>query len=223
MTNTLWAIRCLIGVVFLVSAASKAGRSSFAAFVTSVVDMRILPRGAAAPAAVCTVAAEGAVAGLLAAPARHAVTAGLLLAAGLLAVFTAAIALAVRRGTTVPCRCFGASVTPLGSPHIVRNTLLAGAAAFGAVCSAVAARPAPSPAGVVVPAVLGLTAGALVTRLDDLSALFRPVPSGSGSAPRPSSRQEEKRHVRPDSGPGPRRGPVRTRPDPHSGHRQTAA
>ena len=49
---------------------------------------------------------------------------GLLLAAALLLAFGAAALAAVARGVKAPCRCFGASVRPLGRSHAVRNGAL---------------------------------------------------------------------------------------------------
>ncbi|MEU0403445.1 MauE/DoxX family redox-associated membrane protein [Streptomyces sp. NPDC006197] len=47
--------------------------------------------------------------------------------AGLLvAVFTAGIVLARRRGTAARCACFGRTPMPLGRRHVVRNVLLLG-------------------------------------------------------------------------------------------------
>ncbi|MBF6049847.1 methylamine utilization protein MauE [Streptomyces sp. NRRL B-1677] len=167
-------IQCLIGVVFLASSAGKAaGRRSFDRFVSSVAGMQVVPVRRARPVARTVVAAEGAVCVSLAVPVPAATVVGLAIAAVLLAVFTAGIALSVRRGVRAPCRCFGASPTPLGPRHIVRNLALTAAAVTGA--AAAGAGGTATPGGVAVAVLAGLLLGALVAALDDILDLFRPV------------------------------------------------
>jgi hypothetical protein len=79
----------------------------------------------------------------------------------------------VRRKQSIPCRCFGASTTPLSLRHIVRNAVLIAIAVLGAVAtigSAAAQLPVAIMAGVV-----GAVLGMLVAAMDDLMALVRPV------------------------------------------------
>nr|WP_087887329.1 MauE/DoxX family redox-associated membrane protein [Streptomyces alboflavus] len=154
---------------------SGARGAAFAAFLASVRSLRVVPPALVRPVAVTVIAGEAAVCVLLAAPARGATTAGLLVAAALLAAFTVGIAAALRRGVTAPCRCFGASSTPLGTLHLVRNTVLCALALAGAL-AAPTAESAP-PGGALVAGGAGLVAGALVTQLDHLLALFRPLPA----------------------------------------------
>lgn len=216
-------IRCLIGIVFLVSAVSKtAGRKAFPSFVVSLRDMRLLPPRTVTVTAGCVVFAEFASCTLLLMPHRLLPAAGLGLAALLLTVFTAVIAVTVRRGGRTPCRCFGASATPLGPRHLVRNTALAALAVIGALWTVGPGNP-PTVSRSVVPAVLGLLLGGMVTVLDDLIALFRPVRHGSGATRRRPTRPKEKHDAVPRPGPGTRGRPVRTGPRPHPGHRQEAA
>ncbi|WP_405656475.1 MauE/DoxX family redox-associated membrane protein [Streptomyces sp. RK9] len=196
--------RALLGLVFLVSLVGKVaggakdgGRGgakdrarrggkggatrggtrgdAFAAFLASVRSLRVVPPALVRPVALTVIAGEAAVCVLLAVPARGATTAGLLVAAALLTAFTVGIAAALRRGATAPCRCFGASSTPLGTPHLVRNAVLCALALAGALGAPTAAD-AP-PGGGLVAGVAGLVAGALVTQLDHLLALFRPLPA----------------------------------------------
>ncbi|CAL9382883.1 MauE/DoxX family redox-associated membrane protein [Streptomyces sp. enrichment culture] len=169
------AVQSLVVVVFLVSSAGKLkSRGDIREFTASLRRLRILPASAAGPAAFCVLAAEVAIWVLLVIPVPVARTAGFFVAAGLLTVFAAGITLSLRRGEQVPCRCFGASTTPLGPWHVVRNLLLAGAAAVAPVLpSGGAVRPG----GLVVAVCAGLLLGALVALFDDLVALFRPVPS----------------------------------------------
>ncbi|MFD9858077.1 MauE/DoxX family redox-associated membrane protein [Streptomyces alboflavus] len=149
--------------------------AAFAAFLASVRSLRVVPSALVRPVALTVIAGEAAVCVLLAAPARGATTAGLLVAAALLTAFTVGIAAALRRGVTAPCRCFGASSTPLGTLHLVRNAVLCALALAGALAAPTAADAPPGSA--LVAGVAGLVAGALVTQLDHLLALFRPLPA----------------------------------------------
>ncbi|MFE7571788.1 MauE/DoxX family redox-associated membrane protein [Streptomyces sp. NPDC057539] len=165
-------IRCLIGVVFLVSSVSKvAGRGRFREFVLSVDGMNILPAALVRPVAVCVVVTECAVWILLVAPAGA--VAGLTVAAGLLAALAVAISGALRRGVAASCRCFGASAAPLGRLHVVRNWTLVALAVTGALASR-ADGPAHM-AAVLVTVTAGLMLGCLVAVLDEIAGLFRPL------------------------------------------------
>lgn len=114
-------------------------------------------------------AAEAAVVVLLAVPATR--TAGFVAAAALLAVLTAGIAVVLARGTTAPCRCFGASATPLSARHLVRNGVLVVVAVLG--LAAPAGPPGIGPA--LVATLAGAVAGLLVTVADDVVELFAPT------------------------------------------------
>jgi hypothetical protein len=122
---------CLLTVFALALAGKVSGREAFAAFTRSLRAMAVLPEPAVAPAARASVVAEALVVVLLAIPARYPAAAGFAVAVGVLAVFTAAILRSVRRGNSVPCRCFGASSTPLGTRHVVRNIVLIAVALTG--------------------------------------------------------------------------------------------
>ncbi|WUS05410.1 hypothetical protein OG322_40400 [Streptomyces sp. NBC_01260] len=93
----------------------------------------------------------------------------------LLTVFTAGIALLLRRGVRAPCQCFGESAVPIGLRHVVRNVLLAVLAGVG-LSTAFAAGP-PQVGGAVVATLAGLLLGGLTVSLDDLVELFQPVNS----------------------------------------------
>ncbi|MFF8652860.1 MauE/DoxX family redox-associated membrane protein [Streptomyces huasconensis] len=176
-------VRGLLGLVFLVSVGGKvAGRPAFTAFVASVRALGVLPPALVRPVARSVVAGEAVVCVLLAVPVRGAATAGFLLAALLLAAFTVGIASAVRRGRTAPCRCFGPSTAPLGTPHIVRNAVLCAAATAGALAVPMATD-ARSAGGMVVAGAAGLLAGALITQLDPLVSLFRPTRAPARKGP----------------------------------------
>jgi methylamine utilization protein MauE len=124
MSAVSFGCQCVLILVFAVSATSKIrDRTSLRAF--RVATTTLLPRGAvraAAPVAAAVIVTEIACVVTLALPGT--VRIGLLLSIGLLAAFTLAIGTALRRGTAVPCRCFGASAAPLGVRHLVRNGIL---------------------------------------------------------------------------------------------------
>jgi methylamine utilization protein MauE len=182
MDHLVVAARSLVAVVFAVSAVSKLrGRSALDEFVASLRQFGV-PAGWRRPVGIGVALGEGAIPVLLvgaalAGPssgtaARALVGAGFGLAAGMLAAFTLAIARAVRGGVRAPCRCFGASSTPMGRPHLVRNGLLLAVAVVGLAGALLG--PVASPGlGVAAVAILpGLVAGALVMSFDDLVALF---------------------------------------------------
>ncbi|HET9140864.1 MauE/DoxX family redox-associated membrane protein [Actinophytocola sp.] len=166
------AARFLLGTVFLVAVVGKvSSKAAFAAFTGSLTRMAVLPPRAAGPAARVTVVLEALTVVLLAVPVELAAAAGFVVAGGLLAAFTVAIGLSLRTGNRAPCRCFGASSTPLGPRHIVRNGLLIAVAAAGLLGLAAAGES--DLAGTVVAALAGLIAGAAVAALDDIVELVR--------------------------------------------------
>jgi hypothetical protein len=166
------AARLLIGTVFVVALAGKVSSAkAYAAFAASLRQMDVVPGRFVGAAAAASVAAEIAVVVLLAVPFGWAAVAGFVIAAGLLAVFAAAIGLSLRGGNRAPCRCFGASATPLGKGHIVRNTVLV-AISLAGLAAAAGGGPVPVP-GAVVAGGAGLVSGILATAYDDLVSLFR--------------------------------------------------
>ncbi|WP_425587066.1 MauE/DoxX family redox-associated membrane protein [Streptomyces violaceusniger] len=226
------AVRAMIGVVFLIAFLSKsAGRGRFAAFVESLPAMGVVPPRLVGPAAGAVVTAEGAVCALLIAPSEGATVTGLALAAGLLSVFAAAMARTIRRGTGAACRCFGASAAPLGRRHLLRNVLLTAVAAAAGLMT-LADRAPTTATGALVAAAAGLVAGALVTVLDDLAALFGPsrarqIPDSTRAHTirRPSgiSGTSGRNHASPDQRRGARGGTVFAGSDPHPGRDQAPA
>ena len=160
----------LLAVVLVVSATSKLrSGQALRAFAESLTSMRLVRATRARPVAIAVAAAEGMVVALLLVPATR--DAGFAGAAALLAVLTGGVAVVLLRGTAQPCRCFGASSTPLGRRHFVRNVLLCAAALAGI------AAPAGDPplAGALIALFAGAATGLLVTALDDLVALFAPA------------------------------------------------
>jgi hypothetical protein len=169
----------LIGLVFLVSSLSKVrGRDAVRAFVRSVRDMRVLPAALVAPAATLVIVAELAVWLLLAIPVAAAAIAGLLVAIGLLVPFTVAIGSVRWRGLRASCRCFGRPATAFRTQHLVRNAFLLCVAVVGLVAWTTPGEA--STGGALVCWCTGLLVGAVVTVLDDVIDLFRPVDMGSG-------------------------------------------
>jgi Methylamine utilisation protein MauE len=173
------AARALLAGLLAVSASAKLrGPEALHGFAASTVALRIASRRWSFPLAVATAVAEAVTAVLLAVPGTA--PAGLAAAAVLLATFTAAIGLSLKRGARAPCRCFGASRTPLGAPQLLRNLVLL------AVCGAALAastRPAGPlhPAGVAVALGAAAVAIALVLLLDQAVELLRdPAPSIAG-------------------------------------------
>jgi hypothetical protein len=164
--------RTLLFGVFVFSLAGKVrGRAAYADFADSVAALWPGPRRWIRVVSVATVAAEAAVVVLLVAPATA--VAGLLAAAGILAVFTAAILSAVHRRERAPCRCFGRSDTALGTPHVVRNAVLLLVSLLGLV-GAAADTPARHPGGMALALALAAVALLLVLRFDDVVAVVAP-------------------------------------------------
>jgi hypothetical protein len=168
--------RCLIGVVFLVSAVSKLrGSRQFREFAASLTAMRLLPSRLVTPVAAVVAATELAVPVLLAPlPVPGLAAAGFAIAALLLAGFAVAIVVVLRRGVQASCRCFGGSgAAPFGRHHVVRNAVLTLIAGLGVYASL--GQPTVDLQVLALAGPLGLV-GALVTvRLDDLVDLFSPL------------------------------------------------
>ena len=119
----LMAARIAAGVVLLLSGASKLAQPAWpataAAFGAPRVLVPVLPWAELVLGAMLT-------AGVALPWTAWAATA-------LLAAFTGAIAVRLRRGDEVPCGCFGeASTKPVGRDSLLRNVLLCGLAALGA-------------------------------------------------------------------------------------------
>ncbi|MFI6258618.1 MauE/DoxX family redox-associated membrane protein [Micromonospora zamorensis] len=168
------ACRLLLVTVFVVAVYTKvSGMPAWLSFVDSLRQLDPVSTNVARPAAILTVTVEVLVTLLLLVPVRRVGEIGFVLAAGLLVAFTIVIALAVAKGTRATCRCFGASTTPLGWPHILRNLTLLVVALLG-----LAGASAPESLGVsgaLLAGVGGLVLGVLVTVIEDIVALIRPI------------------------------------------------
>jgi hypothetical protein len=164
--------RCLIGLVFLISFATKVRPSAFRAFAESLRIMSVLPAPLVRTAAATVACAELAVAALLVWPASA--QTGALLAALLLAAFSVAIVVSLTRNANATCRCFGAGGGRLGVRHVVRNALLFASClvvAFGGTGPV-------DPVVVVAAAGAGVAAALMVLGMDPVVELFgrsRPV------------------------------------------------
>jgi hypothetical protein len=166
--------RILIATVFIGALSSKvASRAAFESFTQSLRQMVMMAQAAARPAALASVALEGLTAALLLVPVLSTAVAGFGLALVLLIVFTIAIWRSLARGDRTPCRCFGASDTPLGPGHIGRNLALMAVAGSGLVAALIGGRLDPAPA--LVGATVGLVLGVCVVMWDDLVMLARPM------------------------------------------------
>ncbi|MEU8103212.1 MauE/DoxX family redox-associated membrane protein [Nonomuraea muscovyensis] len=173
------ACRVLLAGVFAAALAGKLrGRSAYQEFAASIVALGVLPRTPAKAAAAAITAGEAVAVVLLAWPATAALGFGL--SAVLLGAFAAGIVSALRRGRRAPCRCFGASTTPLGRAHVYRNLVLLAGSGLGLV-AAFAGGPA-EVAGVAVAAVAGAVAVVPVVRFDDLVSLFAPSSPAGGDS-----------------------------------------
>jgi hypothetical protein len=177
------ACRAVLVGIFVVSLAGKIrGRRAYASFRMSVIEWRVLSRRWSAAAAVGAVAGEAGVVVLLALP--WAVWSGFVLAGVMLAAFTVGISLALRRGRTAVCRCFGASTTPLGMTQVVRNLLLLAVCVTGAVGATVSSGPLRNLPGSAVALSAAATAVLFVVRLDDVLALLGPPVSAAATGGR---------------------------------------
>lgn len=158
----------LLGGVFAVSAGTKLySRTAFADFTAATARLTGARAARARLLAVAVVAAEIAIVVALVVPAL--VLWGFAACVGLLAVFTAAIVRSLRRGQRAPCRCFGASNSPLGTQHVARNAVLA---AFGGLGVAAGGTSSLDVGLACVVAFAALVGVALTARLDDLIGLF---------------------------------------------------
>jgi hypothetical protein len=152
----------VIAVVFAASAVSKL--RDFRGFARSVPALVPMPAKWVTPVSVAVVGTELASAVLVLVTA----VAGFVLASALLLAFTAAIAASLRRGRRAPCRCFGATETPIGPRHLVRNTLLICFAVLGALAPA----HQPPVAGAAIAFAAGVVVAVLVVAMDDIAVVF---------------------------------------------------
>lgn len=174
--------------VFGASATSKLrGWDAYRGYRSGLRASRLIGERWLAPVAATLVAAEVVTAStaatavvmlaLRAPGARVAGIAGLVLAAGLIAVLAAGVVRSLRLGSGAPCACFGGS-RPLGRIHAARNLVL-----LVLLLAALPMSAGDDPAGMreAVPAILAVLAGALgallFIRADDIAELFAVAPA----------------------------------------------
>jgi hypothetical protein len=194
MTELVLAGLAVAVTVYGISAAGKLhGRAAYRAFKYGLAESRLVTAsrltavGAALAAAELMVACLGVAAGsaVLASPDAQLICCCALAASTALTVtLTAGVAVVLWRGVTARCACFGSDgALPIGRLHLARNAgLLALLTAGLAATFGLHGRVGLGPGLVAVAA--GATCGLLVTRLDDLVALSRPMPAAGRSADR---------------------------------------
>lgn len=174
VAHTLILARLVIGLTLALAFASKL--RDVPAFRDALEDFQVVPRRAVPTVAATVLAAEAATAGLM-------LTSGWPLAVGfigafaLLATFSVAIGMAVRRNLRVSCNCFGSATTRVSPIDLARNAAFMLIAATGLWTLAVA-RDATIPTEHVVlsvPIAAGVVA-LLVNLRDVVVTLSRPFP-----------------------------------------------
>ncbi len=166
------AARVLVGTVLLLAALGKL--RSPTARADLVRTLRTVPGVGprwASRAAAAVIAVEASVGGLVLVPATS--RGGAVLAAGLLAVFTAGTGWLVHRRVEASCSCFGGAGAALRGAHVFRNALLTAAAVLPAATGRVSGL---ERSGLVIAVVTGFVLAQLVSRWDDLAALVRSDP-----------------------------------------------
>ena len=166
------AIVSILGGTFLVSVASKLwGAAAIHSFVQS---LRLLPiPGARWPGHLAVVALSGEAACILALLLPGTRQWGFALSVGVLGVYTGMLTIALRHGSTQPCRCFGlASNRPVSRVDITRNLLLISLGMTGFLATDAAAGQPTSPSGAAIAVLAGLLSAAAVSLLDDLRWAF---------------------------------------------------
>ena len=125
MEFTLLGIRLLLAVVLAAAAVGKL--CNLVAFRRSLVDLGV-PKPLVTPAAAALVPAGELVAAGLLVPAGL-TRWGVMLSLALLVIFTVVVVIALGRGRTPDCRCFGqAEPAPIGAMTLMRNAVLAACA-----------------------------------------------------------------------------------------------
>lgn len=188
----------LLAVVFTIAAAGKARPGAYGRFRRGTAALWPGPgRLPARPAAIIAgvvLAAEVSVAGglawwLVGLAAGGGPDPGVALAFGaaapLLGAFTVAQVVALRRGNTASCACFGRRDTPVTRTAVARNLILIVVALVGAGTAYAADRPGTTGLSLVC-AVAGGVAALILVSLEDIVSLFEApaVPAKSRAAGR---------------------------------------
>ncbi|PXX71664.1 methylamine utilization protein MauE [Nocardia tenerifensis] len=172
MSYAVLSCRYLLAGVFLVALVGKLrSRTAYSEFAAATGALLGVGDPTARYAALTTLTAEALiVCALIAEPTARI---GLVLAALLLGCFTVALGRALRRGSTTPCRCFGASTTPIRVHHAMRSASLGVLALAGLLADLTLETHSYAPAGVAVAAPAVAMGILLITRLDDVVDLLR--------------------------------------------------
>jgi hypothetical protein len=176
------ACRVLLGVVFAVSVVTKVwSKAAWQSYRSWLGGLPLRPlRLPGAPMAIEF--AECAVVLLVAYP--PAAAAGLVVALTVCLALTIGLSVAVRRGASQPCHCFGQSSEPLGRQHVLRNALLAICALTGVLTAGAAGTHVPATAQAGLPVIGGLAAAVIIIFFGDIAALVTsPVSAASAAAP----------------------------------------
>lgn len=181
MDYVAFGCRTLIGLVFLVAAGTKF--RDFGGFTESVRRLAPILSRYVKPMARLVIGFETGIVALLVTPWTDGWCAGLAVALGLDALFTIAIVLALRRGDTEPCHCFGSSTSrPLSAVDVVRDIALAVVASAGLASAAMMPASAGQlrTGGSLLAGVAGALGAALLILLDDMVGLFVSGPTAWG-------------------------------------------
>lgn len=163
-------VQIVIGATFARAALSKlAGHQPWSEFVSSVSGLRVVPLAAVPVVAASIAAVELLTPVLIAVPITT--SAGLVVAGAVLAGFAVVIGVAVHHGALEPCRCFGASKTPLGFGHAWRNVGLSVLAISAALAAGSTSGPVEA-AGIAITSLLALAVLVVLALLDDLRDLL---------------------------------------------------
>ncbi|HSS01885.1 MAG TPA: MauE/DoxX family redox-associated membrane protein [Kofleriaceae bacterium] len=158
--------RATLGWIFGAALLSKtAGRARWHAFADALPALGLPARVPAGMAAALVIAGEACALALL----LYAPRVGAALSAAMLAMFTVALAAAVRGNRRAACHCFGGSDAVVGRAHVVRNVLLLAIA--GAWIATGASSAVELSATDITALGYGALLGFLFTRWDDLAFL----------------------------------------------------
>lgn len=164
--------RWAVGLTFAASALGKA--TAIDAFRDSVHDLGGVPGRRVKPVASAVVALETLAAALMLFG-RPGAIAGFVLAAGLLAVFTAVLVRALTQRRQVSCNCFGRQQRRISWYDVGRNAALVAVCAAGVVAAVVVSGPGPDLALTLVLGLMAAVYGLLVTGAEDVvTTLWEP-------------------------------------------------
>ncbi|MFB7026185.1 MULTISPECIES: MauE/DoxX family redox-associated membrane protein [unclassified Streptomyces] len=171
MDHLLFGARCALTLTLLTSAVGKLRAPGDLG--RTVADLGFVPQRLTGATAVAVIAAEVAAALLIWLPGATG-AAAFLGAGALLVAFTAVLVVLIRREDDVSCACFGASRTPVGPAHLVRNGVLLAVCGLGVVALARGADAVvpPEPPAAFAAGAIAVVVGVLLIATDTLAGLF---------------------------------------------------